>query len=305
MSFSQAPVGRANCNEGALTSAAELPPSRRSLSTRVFRGLIIALGLLLWGFSSSVARAQTFGCTPPMANDIVCENSKPGTSSNVWDVSTLDGGDPTIQGFATDISVNQGGTINFKINTPAKAYTITIYRIGYYAGNGARLITSITPSAKLPQTQPACISDNSTNLLDCGNWAVSASWQVPSNATSGVYIAHLMRSDTGGDSHIVFVVRNDSSHSAVQYQTSDESWQAYNPAGPGGFNLYGDQGTFDIPNRAFKVSYNSPFTMKSVPVRPFSGCPPSDGGLKLGSRHVPVQVGGSSGSIWAKAKVSL
>jgi len=262
MSFLQTHLGRANCNEGALTSAAELPPSRRSLSTRVFRGLIIALGLLLWGFSSSVARAQTFGCTPPMANDIVCENSKPGTSSNVWDVSTLDGGDPTIQGFATDISVNQGGTINFKINTPAKAYTITIYRIGYYAGNGARLITSITPSAKLPQTQPACISDNSTNLLDCGNWAVSASWQVPSNATSGVYIAHLMRSDTGGDSHIVFVVRNDSSHSAVQYQTSDESWQAYNPAGPGGFNLYGDQGTFDIPNRAFKVSYNRPFTTR-------------------------------------------
>jgi hypothetical protein len=263
MSFSQTSEGRANHNKEALTSVdVELPLSWRSLSTPVFRGLLIALGLLLWSFSSSVAKAQTFGCTPPMANDIVCENSKPGTNSNVWDVSTGDGGDPTIQGFATDISVNQGGTINFKINTPAKAYTITIYRIGYYAGNGARLITSITPSAKLPQTQPACISDNSTNLLDCGNWAVSASWQVPSNATSGVYIAHLIRSDTGGDSHIVFVVRNDSSHSAVQYQTSDESWQAYNPAGTGGFNLYGDQGTFDIPNRAFKVSYNRPFTTR-------------------------------------------
>ena len=30
--------------------------------------------------------------------------------------------------------------------------------------------------------------------------------------------------------------------------------------------------------------------MNSVPVSAFSGLPPSDGGLKLGSRHVPVQV---------------
>jgi hypothetical protein len=259
MSFSQTPEGRANQYEEARTSVAEYPLSRRSLSARVFRGLFVALGLFLWSFSANLAKAQTFGCSPAKANDIVCENSKPGNPSSQWDVSTGDGGDPTIQGFATDISVNQGGTISFKINTPAKAYTISIYRIGYYGGNGARLITSITPSAKLPQTQPACISDSTTSLLDCGNWAVSASWQVPSNATSGVYIAHLVRSDTGGDSHIVFVVRNDSSHSAVVYQTSDESWQAYNSYGPGGFSLYGDQNSFDLPNRAFKVSYNRPF----------------------------------------------
>ena len=35
-----------------------------------------------------------------------------------------------------------------------------------------------------------------------------------------------------------------------------------------------------------------PLTMKSVPVSAFSGLPPSAGGLKRGSRHVPVQVGG-------------
>jgi hypothetical protein len=209
-----------------------------------------------------LANAQTFGCSPAKANDIVCENSKPGNPSSEWDISTGDAGDPTIQGFATDISVNQGGTIFFKINTPAKAYTINIYRIGYYGGNGARFIASVTPSVTLPQTQPACLSDSTTHLLDCGSWAVSASWQVPANATSGVYIAHLIRNDTGGDSHIVFIVRNDSSHSAIFYQTADESWQAYNPYGPGGYSVYGDQNQFDLPNRAFKVSYNRPFATR-------------------------------------------
>src|SRR6266850_7252145 len=45
-------------------------------------------------------------------------------------------------------------------------------------------------------------------------------------------------------------------------------------------------------------------TMKIVPVRAFSGWPPSAGGLKRGSRQVPVQTFGS-GSILAFAWVSL
>jgi hypothetical protein len=205
-------------------------------------------------FSDS-AHAQTFGCTPAMANDIVCENSKAGNDPSQWSISGV--GDTTIQGFATDISVNQGSTASFKINTNAKAYSITIFRLGYYGGNGARKITTFSPSATLPQTQPACLNNTATNLHDCGNWAVSASWQVPSNATSGVYIALLTRADTGGVSQIVFIVRNDASTSDILYQTSDETWQAYNFYG--GNSLYGADGTFDLTNRAFKVSYNRPF----------------------------------------------
>ncbi len=234
------------------------PPSRY-FTTRTLRLRWPLMVLAACVFFARPAEAQTFGCIPAMANDIVCENSKPGNPGSEWDIGSGGAGDPTIQGFAADISVNQGGTISFKISTDARAYTISIYRLGHYGGLGARKVATISPSVTLPQNQPACISDATTNLLDCGNWAVSASWQVPSNATSGVYIAHLVRSDTGGDSHIVFIVRNDSSHSAILYQTSDESWQAYNSYGPGGFSLYGDNGGFDLPNRAFKVSYNRPF----------------------------------------------
>src|SRR5713226_2498422 len=207
--------------------------------------------------AATSASAQTFGCSSSMANDIVCENSKTGTPSSTWDLPNGGAGDSTIQGFATDISVNQGQTISFKINTTATAYTIDIYRIGYYAGLGARKIVSIAPSAQFPQIQPACLTDSTTNLADCGNWAVSASWQVPSNATSGVYLALLTRTDTGGKSHIVFIVRNDASQSDILYQTSDTTWQAYNAYG--GHSLYGANDTFDSPNRAFKVSYNRPF----------------------------------------------
>ena len=48
----------------------------------------------------------------------------------------------------------------------------------------------------------------------------------------------------------------------------------------------------------FVLSGPGPLTMKMVPESAFSGRPPSAGGLKRGSRHVPVHVGGSFGSRW-------
>jgi hypothetical protein len=189
-----------------------------------------------------------------VVNPVACENTKPGNPASEWDISGS--GDPTIQGFATDISVDHGQTVHFKIKTDATAYHIDIYRLGYYGGMGARKITTIQPSATLPQTQPACMTDSTTGLIDCGNWAESASWAVPPDAVSGIYIARLVRSDTGGASHIAFIVRDDEGHSDLLFQTTDETWQAYNTYG--GNSLY--RGNSSVcPGRACKVSYNRPF----------------------------------------------
>jgi methionine-rich copper-binding protein CopC len=191
------------------------------------------------------------------ANAIVCENQNPGTPATTWDISGS--GDPSIQGFATDISYNKGATVTFKINTPAKNYSITIYRMGYYQGNGARQIATVTPSATLPQAQPACLTDSSTGLVDCGNWALSASWTIPTTAVSGIYFAKLTRTDTKGSSHIQFIVRDDASTSDILFQTDDTTWQAYNQYG--GNSLY--QGSApSADGRAYKVSFNRPFATR-------------------------------------------
>ncbi|HWB99185.1 MAG TPA: N,N-dimethylformamidase beta subunit family domain-containing protein [Bryobacteraceae bacterium] len=182
----------------------------------------------------------------------------PGNSPDDWQIASS--GDPSIQGFATDISVNVGQTVSFKISTPSTAYHIDIYRFGYYGGSGARKVATVTPSVSLPQTQPPCLSDETTNLLDCGSWAVSASWAVPSTAVSGVYFANLIRTDAGGSSQIYFIVRNDASHSDLLFQTSDETWQAYNDYG--GHSLYGGAGEFNLPGRGMKVSYNRPLNTR-------------------------------------------
>ena len=146
------------------------------------------VGPALLGGPSAANAADPCG---PTGNKVACENSKPGTDPEIWDINGA--GDSSIQGFATDISVNIGQRIDFKVKTDASAYTIDIYRTGWYQGLGARKIASVTPSASLPQNQPNCITDVTTELYDCGNWAVSASWNVPATAVSGVYIAHLKR----------------------------------------------------------------------------------------------------------------
>jgi hypothetical protein len=161
-------------------------------------------------------------------------------------------------GFATDISYNPGDTVSFKISTDATNYSINLYRIGYYAGLGARQVASISPLVPLPQTQPTCLSDPTTQLLDCGNWAVTATWTIPTTAVSGVYIAKLTRLDTGGASQIFFIVRDDASSSDLLFQTSDTTWQAYNTYG--GASLYAGAGGV----RGDKVSYNRPFNTSST-----------------------------------------
>ncbi|MCE2395924.1 hypothetical protein J4G02_15255 [Candidatus Poribacteria bacterium] len=231
-------------------------------------------------------------------NDIVRENRLPGDPPTEWDINGW--GDPTIQGFGHDISINRGETIFFKIKTDSTDYRIDIYRMGYYGGMGARRVDTIKPSVKLPQHQPEGLRDEATHLYDCGNWTVSASWQAPSDATSGIYFARLVRQDSDPTgwradnspegpaeaplasphaygalgygrlanalrepraSHIYFVVRNDDSHSDILFQTSDTTWQAYNPYG--GYCTYGRVNpgfprSIGIPPRAYKVSYNRP-----------------------------------------------
>jgi hypothetical protein len=204
------------------------------------------------------------------ANPVACENEKPGSPPDNWQVSGA--GDASIQGYATSMGVNRGQTIRFKVKTPSSNYHIDIYRLGYYQGNGARLqAAGIRPTASLPQTQPACLVTAATGLIDCGNWGVSASWTVPAASVSGVYIARLVRDDTGGASQIPFVVRDDAGSSDMLIKTSDATWQAYNSYG--GNSLYactvscpaGNPRTYKA---AFSVSYN----------RPFDGTIPQDAG---------------------------
>src|SRR5467141_1693351 len=138
-----------------------MTPARRYLPALA----TLLLAFLVLSFLPPVALGQAT-CTAPK-NAIEAENCLPGTPASQWYVDGS--GSPNIQGFTTDISVNVGQTIFFKISTSATSYRIDIYRLGYYQGNDGRFLASVSPSTSLPQIQPACLSDSSTGLIDCGN----------------------------------------------------------------------------------------------------------------------------------------
>jgi hypothetical protein len=232
--------------------------SRAQRRTRALFAIVAILSLLISSFPPTPPIARAAGeCDPPITNPVACENTLAGNPQSEWDVSGS--GDATIQGFATDISVDQGQTVRFKVNTTASDYRLDIYRLGYYGGMGARRVATVQPSAALPQSQPACLNNAATGLVDCGNWAESASWAVPTTAVSGLYLARLVReSGAAGASHVPFVVRDDDGGSDVLFQTSDTTWHAY--------NSYGGRSLYDYLSsggRAMKVSYNRPFDTRS------------------------------------------
>lgn len=258
---------------------------------------LVVFAALLQARAPGIA-SQSPACAAP-ANDVVAENCRPGHPQTEWDVNGS--GDPKIQGFATDISVNVGETISFKVNTASPAYRIDIYRLGYYNGAGGRRITTIKPSVPLPQPQPPCLTDMSVRLYDCGNWAVSASWPVPADAVSGLYLARLVREDDEPPtwrpdngrvgqadakkpepaphaygalglgklanalrepraSLVYFVVRDDARKAELLFQTSDNTWTAYNREG-----ITSTYGSFDPARpmeRAYKVSLNRPYVTR-------------------------------------------
>ena len=222
----------------------------------------------------SVTAAALSGQPPaPPPNKIVAENMKQGNPISEWGIEG-DGEYTSIQGFATEISRNIGQTVDFKIATDSTNYRIDIYRLGYYGGDGARKVASIDKQLTTAQIQPHPIVDMSRGLIDAGNWEVSASWAIPDDAVSGVYIAKLVRLDgSGGASHIPFIVRDDAGQSDIVFQTSDTTWQAYNEWG--GASLYFGEVPVDpdhlvghIPpncgcavnaiGRATAISYNRP-----------------------------------------------
>ncbi|MGB9151047.1 MAG: N,N-dimethylformamidase beta subunit family domain-containing protein [Burkholderiales bacterium] len=190
--------------------------------------------------------------------------------------------DHEIEGYASATSVNRGGSIKFYVNTIDQNYAISVYRIGWYGGNGGRemLKPVVLPGVR----QPACPklpvqvydvgtgttrNDPANYLLEC-NWSASYTLTIPNSAdptdwASGVYLAKL-KGDSNKESNIVFVVRDDSRQSSIVFQSAFTTYAAYDNWGQEtvsatspnpGKSLYNFTSTNG--QRAYKVSLNRPF----------------------------------------------
>ena len=192
-------------------------------------------------------------------NPIQRENARAGTDDWRLNKPAMD---REIEGYASRTSVNRGERISLFIRTTDPSYRIELYRMGWYGGTGARLVSEPIIRQAVPQPMPAM--DPDTGLLECA-WLDPYVLTIEARSTqeewvSGVYLAKLTAGTSGAQAYIIFVVRDDGRPSDFLFQSSVTTYQAYNNWG--GKSLYDFN---SVGGRAHLVSFNRPYARSSNP----------------------------------------
>lgn len=240
-----------------------------------------ALIILLLGLGHVPLPFERDGTSPsplqttvnPRDNVIVRENALQGTTG--WEIPAGQAAGIEIQAYSSATSVLPGQPLIFYVSTQGEGtpYSIGIYRLGWYGGLGGRLMFY---QAKLVgQAQgyydnslrhlvgcSSCRLDLNTGLVEA-NWQRSYTLTVPSDWTTGIYLAKFTDANDM-QTYAPFDVRGNS-NSAYVAVTPDATYAAYNKWG--GYSLYvapphngiADPGEAEQPGEAVKVSFDRPY----------------------------------------------
>ncbi len=217
------------------------------LQVRVLVSYIDALG--------SSEKVTSSGVTIAAQNAIVVENKKTGTTA--WKLSNV-ATNNEISGYGDATSVNKGQALKLKISlAQAGQYKLDVYRLGYYAGTGARLITSVTGLNGVNQGGPT-MTNTSTRLVEY-KWNTSYTLNTGTNWTTGLYLIKLTDSRTGKQNYVQFVLRDDNRPADLGFQDAINTAAAYNNLG--GYSVYDFNSNGG--QRAYQVSFDRPFQYNS------------------------------------------
>jgi hypothetical protein len=217
-------------------------------------------------------------------NPIVDENQRAGALD--WQLTRVRVDDkgfrsPWIEGYCSKQSVKAGESIEIMVSTnPPQKFEIEIFRMGYYGGRGARLMTKLGPFDGVTQPDP---EKGDKNLHEC-RWPAATTLTIPDDWLSGVYLGRLttLPEDKNApywQSYVIFVVTDDRP-ADILFQCSDNTWQAYN-RWPNDFSVYthpkGGQGpwadvSFDRPygrEAQHDAIVNDPLTVGAGEFLPF------------------------------------
>mgnify|MGYP003497779169 FL=1 len=220
--------------------------------TATFFRIAIA-GFLLAAVGETVSPVRSLADSP-----ITRENARPGGTD--WILT--DPADHEVEGYASATSIQRGDKLHFYIHSTDPRITVAIYRMGWYAGAGARLVQG---GISLPGVrQPMPSADPVPGLIEC-DWQVSYTLNTatddPGEWLSGVYLAKLTGTSSGKQSYIIFVVREDDRPADFLFQSSVTTFQAY--------NNWGGKSTYPSNSRdeqwARKVSFNRPYAASQHP----------------------------------------
>ena len=227
-----------------------------------------ALGRRIWWigyaicFGVTVALCLLVYAAPTRANQIATENGLAGDPSWLRSIAS----DRNLNVYASPSSLASGETLHLHVSAAVGTrYRVMVYRLGWYHGDGARLIGCV-PSCtgdRAGQPYPVPPPNTSTGLLDAG-WPATDAFVVPATAVSGYYLAEAVAT-TGASLGMMrfypFVVRASTMEAStpILVQIGVNTGEAYNQWG--GKSLYAFNSTKEMP--AVKVSFNRPYENQS------------------------------------------
>lgn len=193
---------------------------------------------------------------PPDAtamNPIERENAMPG--SDGW-LITRAAENHEVEGYASVTSVAAGSSFTLHVNvSEARPVRWEAYRIGYYRGDGGRLVAQ--GESRRVEPQPACPIDRATGLIEC-RWSAAFTVATSASWVTGEYLFKLIRDD-GFEQYVPMIVREPSPRAPLLFQASVNTWQAYNDWGAMSLYVNGRDEVFTGPH-AYAVSFDRPYS---------------------------------------------
>jgi hypothetical protein len=179
------------------------------------------------------------------------ENLKPGALG--WDHPGV-GPDSVIGGYGLPLSLRAGDTLHMFISAQRRLVTISVYRLGWYGGIGARLVARhVRPADRQPSCSAFSPGPSVCDWSETDRVVIDPSW------LPGVYLARF--ADLPGNTRAFpFVVRSDRP-AMFTVVLPFATYEAYNRWG--GTSLYGGPGATGLEayaNRAVKVSFARPLS---------------------------------------------
>ena len=195
---------------------------------------------------------------PARSGTIAAENAKPGTRDWMLTKPRIDPTTryrcPWVEGYCSHAGIEAGGTIRFHVSTnPVSRFTLDIFRLGWYGGDGGRLMAKLGSFEGRIQEDPPL---GEKRVRNC-QWTASAEWTIPADAVSGVYLGKLTAEKEGIQSYVIFIVRDQRKADFI-FQCSDHTWHAYN-RWPRQDSLYDDGKNEWYWGGKVEVSFNRPY----------------------------------------------
>ncbi len=208
---------------------------------------------------SALPGVHPFAAVPAGASQqIIDENRQGGSTGYRLRAPTND--DEDLSGYARQDSVKAGDSLEICILSKQQAnVSAEIYRLGWYGGDGGRLMRRISPVSVARTARATTRGDTGETDL---RLTPAIRVTIPTDWLSGLYVVRLENSD-GVDAHVTFAVKDDRTADVV-FSQPILTYAAYAATpGPNGKSLYDHNSngaeTSRGTTRATEISLDRPY----------------------------------------------